>query len=218
MSATDGPSERRRVRHAWLLAGAHGHHWASPATPEALAFGRAILALSAAQEAGDDAAIQAAGQAHDAAMHAFYDLQQIDAVGPLPPQTEEEARALSALPSGPVGGVAFDLAHVTGTGRLQWIVDAAGRVQVYVYRPDGRTCLSLDITGDLRRVSGDVGPAPCRCRHVDAANVCLAALGLPLLLPGAAILADQAGRTPAWWDAVELDSELIPPVVARSSW
>lgn len=202
----------RAVRHAWLLARQHGHHWASSADPEALAYGRAILR---------GVGVDQAKAAYQAALGWLTDdeIRELAAAGrlslsaltrpalrtePIPPRTEEEALALSALPSGIIGGIGFDLGHVTGTGRLGWEVHPrTGAVEVTVYRPGNRVCLRLAISGDLRRVIVDVGPAPCRSRHVWAANDCLAALGLPTIAPGDAIVADQDGRTPAWWDAVE---------------
>ena len=193
----------RAVLHAWMLARAHGHHWASSASPEALEYGRALRALRSPAPSGDE---RAQLEARLAEAQASYDawMARPCTEGSVPPRTAEEAEALSALPSGPIGGVEFSLNHVTGTGRLGWSVDPlTGAVDVTVYRPGERPCLHLKISGDLRRVAVDVGPAPCRVRHVEAANGALAALGLPTLAPGDAILADDAGRTPAWWEAVE---------------
>src|SRR5690554_5483639 len=61
----------RAVRHAWLLARAHGHHWASSATPEALAYGRAILALRAASDGDERAQLEARVAAAQAAYDAW---------------------------------------------------------------------------------------------------------------------------------------------------
>lgn len=193
----------RAVHHAWLLARAHGHHWASSASPEALAYGRAILALrSPAWNVFELVQLEARLAEAQAAYDAW--LSRPLTENAIPPRTVEEAEALSALPSGPIAGLNFSLNHVTGTGRLGWEVDPrTGAVDITVYRPGERPCLRLQIDGDLRRVAVDVGPAPCRARHVEAANQCLAALGLPVLSPGDALLSDDAGRTPAWWEAHE---------------
>lgn len=192
----------RAVRHAWLLARAHGHHWASSATPEALAYGRAILALRAASDGDERAQLEARVAAAQAAYDAW--MAQPLTGGSVPPRTVEEAEALAALPSGPIGGLGFSFNHLSGSGRLGWDVNPlTGAIDVTVYRPGGRPCLRLQVSGDLRTVIIDVGPAPCRSRHVAAANGALAALGLPTLAPGDALLADEAGRTPAWWEAHE---------------
>lgn len=194
MSKTQTAS--RAVRHAWLFARAHGHHWASSAAPEALEYGRALRLPDGHPEKRKRLA--AAQEAYDAWMARPF------TGNPIPPRTVEEAEALSALPSGPLGGVEFSLTHMTGTGRLGWKVDPrTGAVDITVYRPGERPCLRLQVDGDLRRVMVEVGPAPCRARHVEAANQCLAALGLPTLSPGDGILADDSGRTPAWWEAHE---------------
>lgn len=193
---TQPQTTSRAVRHAWMLARAHGHHWASSASPEALEYGRALRLPESHPDKKERLA--KAEAAYDAWM--ARPLEE----GSIPPRTVEEAEALSALPSGPLGGVEFSLNHVTGTGRLGWSVDPrTGAVDIIIYRPGERPCLSLQIDGDLRRVTVDVGPAPCRARHVEAANQCLAALGLPTLSPGDALLADDSGRTPAWWEARE---------------
>lgn len=191
----------RAVYHAWLLARAHGHHWASSASPEALAYGRAILALRAASDGDERAQLEPRLRAAQVAYDAWMARPSEESI---PPKTIEEALALSALPAGPIGGLGFALDHLSGSGRLGWSVDPrTGAVDVTVYRPGGRPCLRLQVDGDLRRVVVDVGPAPCRSRHVAAANGALAALGLPTISPGDALLADDAGRTPAWWEAVE---------------
>lgn len=181
----------RAVYHAWCLARAHGHHWASSAAPEALAYGRAILA-------GDPNTLAAAQAAYD-------DWAARPSEGSVPPKTIEEAKALSALPAGPIGGIEFSFEHRTQSGRLGWSVDPrTGAIEITVYRPGSRPCLILQIDGTLRRVTIDLGPAPVRARHVAAVNRCLAALGIPELSPGDALLADDAGRTPAWWTLHEM--------------
>lgn len=207
MSKTQTAS--RAVHHAWLLARAHGHHWASSASHEALEYGRAILALRAATNGDERAQLEARLAEAEAAYDAWMARPLLE--GSIPPRTVEEAEALSALPSGPIAGLTFSLNHVTVTGRLGWKVDPrTGAVDITVYRPGERPCLSLQIDGDLRRVVVDVGPAPCRVRHVEAANGALAALGLPTLSPGDALLADDSGRTPAWWEAREATMDGVP--------
>src|SRR5690606_24145432 len=98
----------------------------------------------------------------------------------------------------------YGLSHTTGTGRLKWeVCPVTGNVVLEVHRPAGR-CLRIEIRGEKRiSVSVEAGPKALRTRHVAAANGALAALGLPEIDPANPILADDAGFTPAWWDAVE---------------
>lgn len=207
MSKTQTAS--RAVHHAWLLARAHGHRWASSASHEALEYGRAILALRAATDGDERAQLEARLAEAEAAYDAW--MARLLEEGSIPPRTVEEAEALSALPSGPIGGLGFSFDHVTASGRLRWSVDPrTGAVDITVFRPGARPCLVLSISGDLRTVIIGVRPARCRARHVAAANRALAALGLPTLAPGDALLADEAGRTPAWWEAREATMDGVP--------
>jgi hypothetical protein len=61
----------------------------------------------------------------------------------VPPATVEECEALSALPTGPCGGIGFAVdvdgvvRHTTGSGRLRWAVHPDGSVALEVHRPSG---------------------------------------------------------------------------------
>lgn len=161
------------LRNAWRIARAHGHHWASSATPERVAAGRHIL------ECAPWAA--RAPSCHEDVR----ELQPPPGEEPaVPPATYEDAVALSALatctgsgrsvPAPTDDGVYSD---GTGTGRLKWVCYPDGRVDLQVQRPvpdrpegcwDGYPVLEAEATADrvLIRLL-----APCRQDHLEALYV-----------------------------------------------
>lgn len=188
------------IERAWRLAGAHGHHWASDATPEALALGRSILR---------DHHWLAGAPLHDALGEllelpeygAWVAASQERARRSEAPRTEDEARVLEALPTCIGGGIGYALSHVTASGRTRWAVDPrTADTTIEIWRPAG-LCLRLVVSG-RERVTVEVTPGPitCETRHVEAASYCLTALRLPGLDPASPMLADDDGRTPAWRD------------------
>src|SRR5690606_16759459 len=120
-----------------------------------LAYGRAILALREAEAACDPHAVREAQAALAEAEEAYRERGQEEryaaaVAGGIPPANGEAARALSALPAGPLGGVTYALSHTTGTGRLAWqVCPRTGDVTIEVHRPAGR-CLRIEIRGEKR--------------------------------------------------------------------
>lgn len=191
------------VRIAWLLAGAHGHHWASyPATPAALAAGRARRVYASAMRDTytpwtSSGSLREAAEAAEAAWRAELDaerralsderdlslpaLTQGEREGwDIAPTTPEEAEAMGWLPSGPCGGIAFGWAHITSSGRLRWRVDPdRPHVLIEVWRPQG-LAIAADVTWRGGRVSVAVDATPiARARHVETMDSALGVIGLP---------------------------------------
>lgn len=116
----------------WRLSARHYHHWASNASPAALAYGSGILRQQERWERGDYTE-----ENLTALERAYYDEGVVPVI---PPKSEAEALALSALPSGPIAGIPFTpglpYTHTTGSGRLRWECGFGGTLLV-VSRPEG---------------------------------------------------------------------------------
>lgn len=139
------PRANLALRNAWTIARHYGHHWAQDASPAALAVGRYVLehAPEAARADWEDSCW------HSGELGVLMDAwgregeERRSARHPeRAPATDEEARALSALPTCFGWGVvapAPDEHGVyrdsTGTGRVRWECYHDGAVRIVVERP-----------------------------------------------------------------------------------
>lgn len=142
---TTSTTDNRALRNAWTIASHYGHHWAKDASPAALAVGRYVLehAPEAARADWEDScwhsgelgvlmdAWRREGEERRSARHPER-----------APATDEEARALSALPTCFGWGIVAPepdehgvYRDSTGTGRVRWECYPDGAVRIVVERP-----------------------------------------------------------------------------------
>jgi hypothetical protein len=109
------------------------------------------------------------------------------------PSTHEQARACSwvAQTTSEWGGFLYAsdpdtgiISHVTGTGRLTWVITPEGEVTLKVSRPSGPVLTVMVSPSGETRVTQSV-PQSLGSRHVDTARWALRALGVSCPLPPA---------------------------------
>jgi hypothetical protein len=122
------------LHNAWLLAKAHGHHWASDATPAVLAFARALPEWLW-RDPGRDLPPPLRDEWEEITTSPPTD-------GGHAPATYEEAELLGRLPTSTGSGrtvppLAGDgsLSAGTGSGRLRWTCSSSGAVDLWIDRP-----------------------------------------------------------------------------------
>jgi hypothetical protein len=192
----------------WRLSARHYHHWAVNAHPAALAYGRLLRRDANESDTWQTQEEWETKRAAKLCLEEAYHEEHNALLGSeVLPRTEEEALALSALPSGPIGGIGFTpglpYRHTTGSGRLRWECGYGGTLLV-VSRPDGdvlsawiprgtpegTTLRAVFDTphkrGEARRLANKLGVvihAPVGGRHVWTMADALRGLGLELDLP-----------------------------------
>lgn len=138
---TINSTDNRALRNAWTVARSYGHHWAQDASPAALAVGRYLLERAPeAVRADVEVWLNLSSEGELAELRRAWGRDETEPVRA--PATDEEAAALSALPTclgwGRVAptpdehGVYRDC---TGTGRVRWECYPDGAVRFVVERP-----------------------------------------------------------------------------------